>query len=72
MDVSIYLAHGALGYWDEVIFAGVAVLFLVMMGISWMRSLNQKPDDLENPPDAAKHKHMEQTPEQAPDRFRLE
>jgi hypothetical protein len=34
------LAHGALGWWDELIFAGVAVLFFIMMGISWMRSRN--------------------------------
>ncbi len=32
------LAHGALGAFDELIFVGVAVIFLVMMGISWIRS----------------------------------
>jgi hypothetical protein len=34
----IISAHGALGYWDEVIFVGVAVVFLLMMGISWLKS----------------------------------
>lgn len=32
------LAHGALGIWDEVIFIGVGILFLVFMAISWVRS----------------------------------
>ncbi len=32
------LAHGALGIWDELIFIGVAVLFLVFMAVSWVRS----------------------------------
>lgn len=32
------LAHGALGIWDEVIFIGVGILFLVFMVISWVRS----------------------------------
>jgi len=32
------LAHGALGYWDELIFLGVAVIFIGMMFVSWTRS----------------------------------
>ncbi|MDZ4670426.1 MAG: hypothetical protein SH821_06115 [Phototrophicales bacterium] len=32
------LAHGALGIWDELIFLGVAVLFLIFMAVSWVRS----------------------------------
>lgn len=36
----IFLAHGALGVFDELIFVGVAVVFLVMMAVSWIRSRN--------------------------------
>ena len=32
------LAHGALGYWDELIFLGVGVLFIGMMIVSWLRN----------------------------------
>ena len=38
------LAHGALGAFDEIIFLGVGVVFLVMMGISWLKSRNVKPE----------------------------
>ena len=37
------LAHGALGPYDEIIFLGIAVAFLGMMGVSWLRS--QQIDD---------------------------
>ncbi|MCY4464975.1 MAG: hypothetical protein OXE46_05510 [Chloroflexi bacterium] len=37
------LAHGALGAYDEIIFLGIAVAFLGMMGVSWLRS--QQIDD---------------------------
>ncbi|MBI5666920.1 MAG: hypothetical protein HZC41_02860 [Chloroflexi bacterium] len=66
MTGPVILAHGALGDWDEVIFLGVAVLFLVMMGISWFRSRSaplEEPDEHEIPSAA---------PEQADDRFRLD
>jgi len=47
----ILLAHGALGSYDELLFIGVAVIFLVMMGISWVRSRNLPPpvDDAGTP-----------------------
>jgi len=34
----IFLAHGTLGWWDELVFLGIIVIFLAMMGISWFRS----------------------------------
>jgi len=37
----LVLAHGALGPFDEIIFLGVGVVFLVLMGISWLRSRDQ-------------------------------
>ena len=60
------LAHGTLGAFDELIFLGVGVVFLVMMGISWLKSRNIKPefDDPAVPAEAT-------SPEQ-PDRFKLE
>lgn len=63
----VLLAHGALGPYDELIFAGVGVAFLIMMGISWLRSRNapelDEPilTDDETPPVVDK-----------PDRFRLD
>lgn len=39
------LAHGALGWYDELVFLGIAVLFIVMMGITWFRSRNMEFDD---------------------------
>ena len=44
----VILAHGALGAFDELIFAGVGVVFLVMMAVSWLRSRNLPPEDEEN------------------------
>ena len=34
----VILAHGALGPFDEIIFVSIAVVFVVMMSISWVRS----------------------------------
>lgn len=40
----VILAHGALGPFDEIIFLSIALVFLAMMGISWLRS-QQLPDE---------------------------
>ena len=40
----VILAHGALGPFDEIIFLGIAVAFLAMMGLSWLRS-QQLPEE---------------------------
>lgn len=45
----IILAHGALGEYDEIIFLGVGVVFVVLMGLSWLRSRNQTPEDAIQP-----------------------
>ncbi|MCY4021510.1 MAG: hypothetical protein OXG39_19070 [Chloroflexi bacterium] len=34
----VILAHGALGPFDEIIFVSIAIIFVVMMAISWVRS----------------------------------
>lgn len=44
------LAHGGLGNWDESIFLGVSVIFILMMGVSWVRSRNIEPDFDEQTP----------------------
>jgi len=48
MPFTPILAHGALGAFDEIIFLGVAAIFLVMMGVSWFTSRNSAQNtDLE-------------------------
>lgn len=44
MSTPIILAHGSLGNWDEVIFLSVAAIFLIVMGISWVKSRNTRPE----------------------------
>ncbi len=73
LNVPVILAHGALGWWDEIIFAGVVVIFLVMMGISWVRSRSQPPEfdatrSDESPVDPARPS----TNDEQSDRFRLD
>ncbi|MAS37803.1 MAG: hypothetical protein CL610_27660 [Anaerolineaceae bacterium] len=57
------LAHGALGIWDEIIYISIAAIFVVFMGISWVRSRNQPPDD--DLPDSA-------PADSTPDHFKLD
>jgi hypothetical protein len=45
------LAHGALGWADELIFLGVIVAFLGMMGVAWFRSRNMDYDSADLMPD---------------------
>lgn len=47
------LAHGALGPFDEIIFLGIALVFLGMMGVSWLRSQALEDEDLESDADVA-------------------
>ncbi|MFO7321120.1 MAG: hypothetical protein DIU68_005295 [Chloroflexota bacterium] len=47
MNLPVLLAHGALGPFDEILFLGIAVIFLAMMGISWVRSRHADPDAVE-------------------------
>lgn len=60
----LILAHGALGPWDEIIFVSVAVIFLVMMVLSWIKSRASEPDiaDSDGP---------SQKDDSAPDHYRL-
>jgi hypothetical protein len=70
MSIPVVLAHGALGIFDELIFIGVAVIFIIMMIVVWIRSSSTRPR-LEIP----ESEHDEQTSSsgpEAPDRFRLD
>jgi hypothetical protein len=65
MYIPVFLAHGALGIYDEVIFLGIITLFVVMMGISWIVSRNTQPTlDSEPTPETETH--------EAQDRFKLD
>lgn len=67
MPIPIFMAHGSLGNFDELIFLGVAVIFLVMMGISWLKSQQQVDQE---PQEAPAQETSPQT--DAPDRFKLD
>lgn len=65
------LAHGALGVYDELIFATVALFFIVMMGLSWWKSRAANDEDalpLTDGPADAPHAQAGDTPEH----FRLD
>lgn len=47
MNLPTLLAHGALGNWDEIVFLSIAVVFLTVMGISWIRSRAASPDEVD-------------------------
>lgn len=59
----VILAHGALGPFDEIIFLSIAVIFLAMMGVSWVRSQQLQDEELDAPGDCR---------ETDADRFELE
>ena len=52
MHTVFILAHGALGDFDELIFLSIAAIFLIMMGIAWVRSRVSTPEALEEPIDS--------------------
>jgi hypothetical protein len=69
----VLLAHGALGPWDEVIFLSIAAVFLVFMGISWVRSRAMEPEfeDAENTDDASDLSPDTPASASSPERFEL-
>ncbi len=67
----IYLAHGALGPYDELIYLGIAVIFLVMMGVSWFQTRMTEYDDDQRPaPDTNPQNTTSE--ERSADRFTLD
>ncbi len=71
MPFPIILAHGALGPFDELIMLGAAVIFLTMMGISWVKSRNTRPDFVEQEETKRDQSETSAAPD-APDRFTLD
>lgn len=70
MHFPVILAHGALGPYDELIMLGAAAIFLVIMGISWVRSRNTRPN-FESQAQPEEEQAREHT-DTADDRFRLD
>ncbi len=62
------LAHGGLGSWDELIFLGIAVIFIAMMGIAWVRSRTANIDNESAPVDTPANVHESESS----DRFQLD
>lgn len=54
LPIQPILAHGALGWADELIFLGVIVAFLGMMGVAWFRSRGMDYDSADLMPDPSK------------------
>lgn len=67
MHTVFILAHGSLGEWDELIFLSIAAIFLIMMGISWVRSRVSTPDELVDLTEQPTETNTDQ-----PDRFPLD
>lgn len=66
--MTMILAHGALGWFDELIFLGIIVLFGAMMFIAWFRS---RGDDFETDLMPEKPK-TDATDSDSPERFQLD
>lgn len=70
MHVPVILAHGALGPYDELILLGAVAIFLVFMGISWVRSRNTRPEFEQKRSETSSPDHADKT--DAPDHFHLD
>jgi hypothetical protein len=68
MTIPIVLAHGALGIFDEVILLSVAAAFVVIMGITWVKSRNQTDDE----PEPTTLDAETISTDDAPDRYKLD
>ena len=60
----VILAHGALGYFDEVIFIGIIAIFIGMVVFAWFRSRSMDYTEQDLMPPAEKDANEE--------RFKLE
>lgn len=66
----IFLAHGALGIFDELIAITVAVAFFGMMVYAYIRS--RALDDADLPPDGDAAPSTDPQDPDSPDRFKLD
>jgi hypothetical protein len=71
MILPIYPAHGALGIFDELIFLGIAVVFLIFMGITWVRSRAEQPA-FDDEPDVFEPDPAQPAPDDPAERFKLD
>lgn len=70
-----FLAHGALGYWDEVIFIGIVIIFIGFMGSSWIKSRNEAlygEDETDTPAPRPRDENAAPSPPDNHDHFELE
>lgn len=65
------LAHGALGWYDELIFLGIAVIFLSMMIVSWFQTRMLEYDD-DKGGDETPQPPVDNAREQSMERFELD
>lgn len=73
MDMPIILAHGALGNFDEVIWLSIGAIFVVMMGISWVKSHMTEFEDEESVEKEKHESHQEiDSNNTTDDHFRLD
>ena len=66
------LAHGALGWFDEIVFVSVVVIFFVMSGVSWFRSRQMEPEFDDEATDENDEALKEALFGQSEERFELE
>ena len=66
--MTVTLAHGVLGNWDEIILLGIAVIFIIIMGIAWVNSRNTTYEFDDDP---AADKESPDS-DSSPERFRLD
>jgi hypothetical protein len=66
MTIHYMLLHGSLGWGDELIFIGVAIVFIVLMAIQWVIIRTRDDVPAQPPADTAADTDEE------PDRFRLD
>lgn len=64
MTIPIMLAHGALGWADEIIFGGVVVVFLGLMLVQWAKTRAEGDKPSTEP--------ITTDTDEAPDRFQLD
>lgn len=67
-----WIAHGALGQYDELVYLGVAAIFVTMMGVSWFQTRMGEYDDDQRQPDQPQPQQDTLTHEQNADRFTLD
>lgn len=70
MRLPVILAHGVLGSFDELFFVGVAIAFVTIMAISWIRARNLPPNAEETT--TPTHENDPLDNRETPDRFKLE